>query len=88
MSVQPPFNMLLVGMTGCGKTYFFLDMIESEYKKVFDYIVIICPTIEWNTMPYINWKHLKETGVIPVPCSQESVNEVLSAVPTIFKGLH
>ena len=42
--------------------------------------------MEWNTMPYINWKHLKEIGVIPIPCTQESVNEVLSAVTTIFKG--
>jgi primosomal protein N' len=46
MVPQPPFNMLLAGMTGSGNTQFLLDMIETEYNRVFDYIVIVCPTIE------------------------------------------
>ena len=85
MGRQPPFNMLLVGMTGSGKTQFLLDMIETEYNQVFDYIVIVCPTIEWNTT-YTNWSHLNDHGVIKIPCSQEMINHVLSAVSLIFRG--
>ena len=39
MQPQPPFNMLIVGMTGSGKTQFLLDMLETEYNRVFDYII-------------------------------------------------
>ena len=85
MQPQPPFNMLIVGMTGSGKTQFLLDMLETEYNRVFDYIIIVCPTIEWNTT-YINWNHLSDHGVIQIPCSQEMINHVLQAVSTIFRG--
>jgi septin family protein len=63
MIPQPPFNMLLVGMTGSGKTQFLLDMLETEYNRMFDYIVIVCPTINWNTT-YLNWSHLIMTTVL------------------------
>ncbi len=36
--VETPFNMMIVGMTGCGKTYYLLEMIEKEYFRHFDYI--------------------------------------------------
>ena len=85
MTPQPPFNMLIVGMTGSGKTQFLLNMLETEYNRVFDYIIIVCPTIEWNTT-YINWRHLSDHGVIQIPCSQEMINHVLQAVSTIFRG--
>ena len=71
-------------MTGSGKTQFLLDMLETEYNRVFDYIIIVCPTIEWNTT-YINWSHLSDHGVIQIPCSQEIINHVLKAVSTIFR---
>ncbi|CAB3991353.1 Hypothetical predicted protein [Paramuricea clavata] len=77
--------MLIVGMTGSGKTQFLLNMLETEYNRVFDYIVIICPTIEWN-MTYINWTHISDHGVIQIPCSQEMIDLVLKAVSTIFRG--
>ena len=33
------------GPTGCQKTHFVLNLIEKEYKKYFDYIIIICLTL-------------------------------------------
>ncbi|CAC5381914.1 unnamed protein product [Mytilus coruscus] len=30
------------------KTEFVLDLLEGEYSGVFKYIVILCPTIQWN----------------------------------------
>ena len=39
---------IICGPTGCGKTEFILDLLESEYAGVFDKIVILCPTIKWN----------------------------------------
>ena len=32
----------------CGKTHLVLDLIKKQYNKLFDYIIIICPTLRWN----------------------------------------
>ncbi len=42
--LEPPFNMLVSGITNCGKTHYVLDLLETIYKNKFDYIVIYCPT--------------------------------------------
>ena len=36
--MDTPFNMIIAGMTVCGKTYYLLNMLENEYKGHFDYI--------------------------------------------------
>lgn len=46
--LAPPFNILISGMTGCGKTHFVLDLLEKEFRNKFDYIIIICPTFLYN----------------------------------------
>ena len=43
-----PHCAIICGQTGCGKTEFILDLLEEEYSKVFEYIIILCPTIDWN----------------------------------------
>ena len=43
-----PHSAIICGQTGCGKTEFVLDLLESEYAGVFENIVILCPTINWN----------------------------------------
>ena len=43
-----PHSAIICCQTGCGKTEFVLDLLESEYAGVFDNIVILCPTINWN----------------------------------------
>ena len=39
---------IFIGQMGCGKTHLVLELIQKEYKKHFDYIVIICPTLQEN----------------------------------------
>ncbi len=51
---ETPFNMMIVGMTGCGKTHYLLDMLVKEYFGHFDYIFLICPTYNWNKT-YQEW---------------------------------
>ena len=46
--INKPHTTLFTGPTGCGKTHLILDLIEKEYSKQFDYIIIICPTRRWN----------------------------------------
>ena len=50
---------IICGQTGCGKTEFILDLLESRYRMHFNHIVILCPTLRWNkayhSRPWI-WK--------------------------------
>ena len=43
-----PHSAVVCGQTGCGKSVFVLDLLEKEYQGVFEHLVILCPTIEWN----------------------------------------
>ena len=43
-----PHCAIICGQTGCGKDEFVLDLLEDKYLQVFKFIVILCPTIQWN----------------------------------------
>ena len=46
--IKEPYSGIFIGQTGCGKTHLVLELIEKEYNKHFDFIVIICPTLREN----------------------------------------
>ena len=46
--IKEPHTTIFTGPTGCGKAHLVLDLTEKKYNKHFDYIIIICPTIQWN----------------------------------------
>ena len=43
-----PHSAVIIGQTGSGKSIFVLDLLEKEYQGVFENIIILCPTVEWN----------------------------------------
>ena len=55
MMLKNPHTAIFSGMTGCGKTKLFLNLIESHYNNHFDYIVVFCPTIKNNLSYGRNW---------------------------------
>jgi len=62
---EPPFNMLISGITGCGKTHFVPDLLENKYRSKFDHIIMACPTFYYNktyNRPFIYY----DFNVIPV----------------------
>ena len=38
--IKKPHTAMFIGQMGCGKTRLVLELIEKEYNKHFDYIVI------------------------------------------------
>ena len=48
MYMKEPHTALFVAPTGVGKTHRALDLLETEYKEHFDFIIIICPTLRFN----------------------------------------
>ena len=47
--LDPSFNMLICGITNCGKTDYALELLSTVYKGKFDYIVIFFSTFRYNT---------------------------------------
>ena len=85
MALETPFNMIILGMTGCGKTYYLLEMLETEYSGHFDYIFLICPTYEWNKT-YQSWKYKDDKKYVPIPCDHYQVEDFLKFIVANFKG--
>ena len=48
--IKKPHTTTFTAPTGCEKTHLVLNLIEKEYSKHFDYVIIICPTPRWNKM--------------------------------------
>ena len=46
--IKEPHTTIFTGSTSCGKTHLVLDLIEKEYNKHCDCIIIICTTLRWN----------------------------------------
>lgn len=83
--LETPFNMIIVGMTGCGKTYYLLKMLESDYKGHFEYIFLICPTYLYNKT-YQEWKYKDDKNFFPIPCDQDLVEGFLKYITDIYSG--
>ena len=79
MHLNTPFNLLIVGMTGCGKTHYLLKLIETEYKKHFENIFFICPTFV-NNKTYQKWKYLNDEYVFAIPCDHDEIERYLREV--------
>ena len=71
--------MIILGMTACGKTHYLLKMLEEDYKGDFDYIFIMCPTLEDNKT-YQNWKYLDDPDVFPIACEHDEVDDKLKTI--------
>ena len=47
--MKEPHTALFVAPPGVGKTDLALSLLENEYRNHFDFIVIICPTLRYNS---------------------------------------
>ena len=72
-------------MTACGKTHYLLDMLEREYKNHFDYIFIVCPTLEDNKT-YQDWKYLNDPDVFELACAHDEVEKILQDIVHFAKN--
>ena len=88
--MKEPHTALFVAPTGVGKTHLELSLIENEYRNHFDFIVIICPTLRYNsTYKSRSWVW-NDPDVIPIePCNQlyyliEKISNLLAGDKTLF----
>ena len=88
--MKEPHTALFVAPTGVGKTHLALSLLETEYKNLFDFIVIICPTLRHNSAYKSRSWVWNDPDVIPIePGNQlyyliEKISNLLAEDKTLF----
>ena len=85
-----PHTALFVAPTGVGKTHLALNVLENEHRNHFNFIVIICPTLEHNeTYKSRGWVW-NDPDVIPIELDNnlyyliEEISNLLTGSKTLF----
>ena len=88
--MKEPHTALFIAPTRVGKTHLTLSLLETEYRNHFDFIVIICPTLGYNSA-YKNRSWVwNDPDVIPIePGNQlyyliEKISNLLAGDKTLF----
>ena len=61
MEVKEAHTAIFLGQTVCVKTHYVLNLLKSEYKDQFEYILIIFPTLLWNRT-YLTRSFIRDPG--------------------------
>jgi hypothetical protein len=82
-----PHNMLISGITNCGKTYFVLDLIKKYNFSKSEYIVLFCPTYFLNSTYIRKWLFLDNHAIIINPDSvKKDLDSVLKFASEVFSS--
>lgn len=82
---EPPFTMIICGNTGSGKTQLLKHLITTELTKKFDYIFIMCPSLEFSGdyKEFENHKKIKDNMFAEY--DQEIISDILQSQEKIIK---
>ena len=82
-----PFHMIITGPTNCGKTKYLIEQLRGPFRKVFEYIVLICPTYVKNRTYRGFARGDKRFFVLsPDSSNSEEINDLLTSVSDLFSG--
>ena len=90
MFMKEPHTALFVAPIRVGKTHSALSLLENEYRNHFDFIVIICPTLRYNSTYKSRGWVWNDPDVIPIePGNQsyyliEKISNLLAGSKTLF----
>ena len=88
--MKEPHTALFIAPTGVGKTHLALSLLENEYRNHFDFIEIICPTLQYNSTYKSQSRVWNDPDVIPIePGNQlyyliEKISNLLAGDKTLF----
>ena len=82
--MKEPHTALFVAPTGVGKTHLALSLLENEYRNHFDFIVIICLTLRYNSTYKSRGWVWNNPDVIPIEPGNQLYHliEKISNLPT------
>ena len=88
--IKKPHTTIFTSPTVCGKTHLVLHLIGKEYNKHFDYIIIICATLQWNrTYNSKDWVKIDDKVWLVEPKDKlyqwiEKLSQLLACSKTLF----
>ena len=88
--MKEPHTALFVAPTGAGKIHLALSLLETEYRNHFDFIVIICLTLRYNsTYKNRSWVWNDPDVILIEPGNQlyyliEKISDLLAGDKTLF----
>ena len=78
--IKDSHTAIFTGPTDCGKSYLLLDLIEKEYSKNFDYIIIICPRLRCDKT-YHAKRWIKHDDHIWIIDSKDKLHQLIQKLP-------
>ena len=82
-----PFHMIITGPTNCGKTKYLIEQLRGPFRKVFEYIVLICPTYAKNRTYHGFAQDDKHFYVLsPDSSNSDEIDSLLTDVSLLFSG--
>ena len=48
MNFEPPFTMIICGNSGSGKTQLLKELLNTKFKKMFNNIFVLCPSMDFS----------------------------------------
>ena len=90
MFMKEPHTALFIAPTGVGKTHLALNLLENEFRNHFNFIVIICPTLEYNEAYKSRGWVWNDPDVIPIEPGNtlhyliEKISNQLAESKTLF----
>ena len=80
---------LQIEKKGVEKTHLALSLLEKEYRNHFDFIVIICPTLRYNSTYKLGWVWNDPDGIPMEPDNNlhyliEKISNLLAGDKTLF----
>ena len=90
MFLKEPHTGLFIAPTGVGETHLAWSLLETEYRNHFDFIVIICPTLRYNsTYKNRSWVWNDPDVILIEPSNQlyyliEKISNLLAGDKTPF----
>ena len=82
-----PFHMIITGPTNCGKTKYLIEQLRGPFRKVFEYIVLICPTYAKNRTYHGFALGDKRFLIIsPDASNSDEIDSLLTDVSLLFSG--
>ena len=84
---KTPFYCIITGPTNCWKTQFLIEQLRGNFKGVFKYIVLICPTYAKNKTYHGFAENEKNLLVVsPDANNCDEINDLLHDCADLFSG--
>lgn len=82
-----PFNLIVSGITNCGKTRYVLGLLQSTFRGKFDRVVIFCPTF-YENKAYERRFVCKDPDIVIAPPLQvrDNLDSVLKICSDTYGG--